>query len=238
MAPTRKKGSKSTKARPLRPARQTLVAKQAQTIAELRQELAQSVQRENATARELRRPDSPRRWSIRRQPPRCSASSAARRRTCSRSSTPSSRARPGFVGSMTWCCDSTRATMSVPRAHFGPIPYSRDLEISVDEPQFRWMREHGALHIPDVRAQNEFPVGDFRHLPHLLSRSPSSAGRTYWNTGRTSYRGAPFHPGADQASRNLRRPGSDRDRERSDVPRTQGVVGAADRDQRNLGRHR
>ena len=28
--------------------------------------------------------------------------------------------------------------------------------ISIDEPQFRWMREHGALHIPDVRAQNDF----------------------------------------------------------------------------------
>ena len=35
-------------------------------------------------------------WSIRRQRPRCSASSAARRRTCSRSSTPSSRAPPGL----------------------------------------------------------------------------------------------------------------------------------------------
>ncbi len=47
-----------------------------------------------------------RRWSIRRRRPRCSASSAARRPTCSRSSTPSSRAPRGFVGSMTWCCDS------------------------------------------------------------------------------------------------------------------------------------
>ena len=53
----------------------------------------------------------------------------------------------------------------VSRAHFGPIPISR-VEISIDEPQFRWMREHGTLHIPDVRAQNDFPmlgsVGDFR----------------------------------------------------------------------------
>ena len=45
----------------------------------------------------------------------------------------------------------------VPRAHFGPIPIGR-VEISIDEPQFRWMREHGTLHIPDVRAQNEFPM--------------------------------------------------------------------------------
>ena len=52
-----------------------------------------------------------RRWSIRRRRPRCSASSAARRRTCSRCSMPSSRARRGFVGSMTWCCDSARGTL-------------------------------------------------------------------------------------------------------------------------------
>src|SRR5262249_24484282 len=39
----------------------------------------------------------------------------------------------------------------VARAHFGPvtIPNSR-LEMSLDEPWFRWMREHGTLHIPDV----------------------------------------------------------------------------------------
>ena len=45
----------------------------------------------------------------------------------------------------------------VPRAHFGPIPIVR-VEISMDEPRFRWMREHGTLHIPDVRAQNDFPM--------------------------------------------------------------------------------
>src|SRR5262245_9630015 len=42
------------------------------------------------------------RWSIRRQRPRCSVSSAGRRRTCSRCSTRSLRAQPGFVESMTW----------------------------------------------------------------------------------------------------------------------------------------
>ena len=43
----------------------------------------------------------------------------------------------------------------VPRAHFGPIPINR-VEINIDEPFFRWMREHGTLHIPDVRAQTDF----------------------------------------------------------------------------------
>ena len=41
--------------------------------------------------------------------------------------------------------------MLVARAHFGPIPYLGRVEISIDEPQYRWMREHGTLHIPDVR---------------------------------------------------------------------------------------
>ena len=46
------------------------------------------------------------------------------------------------------------------RAHFGSIPITR-VEISIDAPPFRWMREHGTLHIPDVRAQNDFLQADF-----------------------------------------------------------------------------
>ena len=38
----------------------------------------------------------------------------------------------------------------------------------MDAPQFRWMREHGTLHVPDVRAQNDFPM-----------LGPSSAARTF-----------------------------------------------------------
>ena len=60
----------------------------------------------------------------------------------------------------------------VSRAHFGPIPVGR-VEISIDEPQFRWMREHGTLHIPDVRAQNDFPtLGSVSGVAHLLSSFP------------------------------------------------------------------
>ena len=45
----------------------------------------------------------------------------------------------------------------VARAHFGPIPMPRN-EVSVDAPEFRWVREHGTLHIPDLREQrNDFP---------------------------------------------------------------------------------
>ncbi len=46
----------------------------------------------------------------------------------------------------------------VARAHFGPlaIPTTR-AAITMDEPRFSWMREHGTLHIPDVREQQDFP---------------------------------------------------------------------------------
>ena len=55
----------------------------------------------------------------------------------------------------------------VSRAHFGPIPIpSSRVEMSIDEPRFRWMREHGTLHIPDRREQNIIPtlgsVSDWR----------------------------------------------------------------------------
>src|SRR5262249_45071596 len=47
----------------------------------------------------------------------------------------------------------------VVRAHFGPIPIPiTRVEICIDEPWYRWMREHGALHVPDVRVQNDFPT--------------------------------------------------------------------------------
>jgi GAF domain-containing protein len=46
--------------------------------------------------------------------------------------------------------------VSIPRAHFGSIPVSGVR--SADEPQIRWIREHGTLHVPDVLAQNDFPT--------------------------------------------------------------------------------
>src|SRR4030095_2793066 len=45
----------------------------------------------------------------------------------------------------------------VQRAHFGPVARGR-VQISMDDTQFRWMREHGTLHIPDVSKWNDFQV--------------------------------------------------------------------------------
>jgi signal transduction histidine kinase len=82
------------------------------------------------------------------------------------------------------------------RAHFGsiPIPISR-VEISIDEPQYRWMREHGTLHIPDVRAQNDFPtVGSSGVWRTVLYVSLRQQGEFigYLNSRRTEVR--PFTP--------------------------------------------
>src|SRR4030095_14543536 len=50
----------------------------------------------------------------------------------------------------------------ISRAHIGPIPIPTGrVEISVDEPVFPWMLEHGTLHIPDVSAQKDFPTSVF-----------------------------------------------------------------------------
>ena len=47
---------------------------------------------------------------------------------------------------MTWCCDWSTVDSLVIRAHIGAMPLGRT-EISIDEPQYRWILEHGALHV-------------------------------------------------------------------------------------------
>src|SRR5262249_6537158 len=47
----------------------------------------------------------------------------------------------------------------IARAHFGSVPISAGrIVINIDEPQHRWIREHGTLHIPDVRDQSDSPL--------------------------------------------------------------------------------
>ena len=53
------------------------------------------------------------------------------------------------------------------RAHFGPLPDPPSAG-SIDE-RYNWIREHGTLHIPDVRAQTDFPrVGSTSGLRTFL----------------------------------------------------------------------
>ena len=45
----------------------------------------------------------------------------------------------------------------IPRAHFGAIPLS-EIDPRTDEPHYLWARDHGVLHIPDIRGQSDFPT--------------------------------------------------------------------------------
>jgi len=51
--------------------------------------------------------------------------------------------------------------MLVVRSHYGALPiHAGAVDVQIDTPTPRWVREHGTLHIIDVREQSEFPFSD------------------------------------------------------------------------------
>ena len=58
--------------------------------------------------------------------------------------------------SMTWCCDSARETIWFRGLILVPYPLAASRSVLMRH-SIRWMREHGTLHIPDVRAAERFP---------------------------------------------------------------------------------
>ena len=56
------------------------------------------------------------------------------------------------------------------------------------------MSEHGTLHVPDVREQNDFPMLGSTGGRAPISCASSSAKRIDWSTGRAPHRGAPVYP--------------------------------------------
>ena len=159
MATTTKKGSKNTKAKPRRAAVKSSPAKQAQTIAELRQELGESLQRENEIAKELQKRSRDLTEVMEHQ-----TATAEVLGIISRSPTDVQPILDAIVESAARVCGIDDVLLRlhernamIPRAHFGPIPIGR-VEIGIDEPEFRWMREHGTFHIPDIREHKDFPM--------------------------------------------------------------------------------
>ncbi len=158
MASTTKKGSKKTTAKPRRAVVKSSLTKQAQTIAELGQklevrdhQLTDALEHQAATASELRE-------ALEHQ-----TATAEVLGILSRSPSDVQPVLDAIVESAARVCGIDDVLLRlhegvamVPRAHFGSIPIVRG-DISIDEPQYRWMREHGALHIPDLRAQNDIP---------------------------------------------------------------------------------
>ena len=144
-----KKGPKSKITRPSRSAAKTSPVGQAQTIAELRRQLAES-------AKELQ--------DCRRQLAEALEHQTATSEVLgiiSRSPTDVQPVLDAIVESAARVCGIDDVVLRlvegdamVPRAHFGSIPVGR--VNGIDEPHWRWMREHGTLHVPDARAQNDF----------------------------------------------------------------------------------
>ena len=64
-------------------------------------------------------------------------------------------------------------SMEVVQAHFGPVSITSGREaLSIERPLYRWIREHGTLHIPDVRNQSDFPTFSFAGKYHTYLSAP------------------------------------------------------------------
>jgi hypothetical protein len=82
---------------------------------------------------------------------------------------------------------------AIARAHFGPLAIGRG-EISSDEPRFRWMREHGTLHVPDIRERNELQLGRTGRWRTLLSVPLRQQGEFIGSLGARRIEARPFTP--------------------------------------------
>ena len=132
-------------------------------------------------------------WSIRPRQPRCSASSAARRLTCSRCSMLSSRAPHGCAGSMTWYCDLVKGQLPVRRLISVQFPQAcrnqyRRATVSLGA------RARNASRSRCPQAETISRVGDVRQLRHAVLCVPlRQQGERIGVVNSTSNRGASLH---------------------------------------------
>jgi hypothetical protein len=92
--------------------------------------------------------------------------------------------------------------------------------IGIDEPEFRWIREHGTLHIPDILEHKDFAMVATSHSWRTFLSAPlRQKGELIGVLYRASRRGAPLHPAQIKLLETFADPGSDRHRKRAAVQR-------------------
>ena len=154
------KTSKTRKTITRKKAAKTTSSKEPPIVAELRQQLADALQRESTTLQQLQDREQQLAEALEHQ-----TATSEVLGIISRSPTDVQPVLDAIVESAARVSGIDDIALRllegenlVTRAHFGPISGGR-VEMSADVPHHRWIREHGTLHVPDARsAQNDFPT--------------------------------------------------------------------------------